>query len=134
MLSTRNPVLLRQLLINFDVLFSISNALTALVCMGASFRFDERAAALLLVSFPYFVMGPALGDANMVDIEVELRPLALGFGGLVFTSGIASYLPVHYSTTHLTHPPTYLPTPPHPTSLPLISYTPLPPSPPRQYF
>ena len=105
MLSSRNPVLLRQMLTNFDALFSTTNALIAFVCMGASFRFDERAAALLLISFPYFVLGCALGDATMVDMDFKLRPFGLGFSVLVFTSGNASYLPDHYSTTLLTHPP-----------------------------
>ena len=82
-------MLLRQLLTNFDALFSITNCLVAFVCIGASFRFDERAAMLLLVLFPYFVMAGAMGDATMSDNEFKLRTSALGFAGLVFTSGIA---------------------------------------------
>ena len=82
-------MLLRQLLTNFDALFNITNALIDVVCTCASFRFDERAAALLLVTFPYFVMGCALSDATMSDMEFKLRPSSLGFGGLLFTSGIA---------------------------------------------
>ena len=88
MLSTRNPMLLRQLLKNFDVLFGTSNALIALVCMGASFGFDERADALLLVSFPYFVLGIAFSDATMSDNEFKLLPFGLGSAGLLFTLGI----------------------------------------------
>ena len=89
MLSTRNPVLLRLMLTNFDALFSISNGALAMLCMGASFRFDERAAALFLVSFPYFVLGCALGDACMSDMEFKLRPSGVGLTGLVYTAGIA---------------------------------------------
>ena len=89
MLSARNPVLMRQLLTNFDALFSTTNCLIAFVCMGASFGFDERAATLLLVSFPYFVLGCALGDASMSDLDFKLCPSGFCFAGLLFTSGIA---------------------------------------------
>ena len=87
MLSTRNPVLLRLMLTNFDALFSISNGALAMLCMGASFRFDERAAALLLVPFPVFVCA-VLGDATMDDMDLKLRPFAFGFAILLYTLGI----------------------------------------------
>ena len=89
MLSSRNPVLLRQLLTNFDALFAITNALIAVVCTGASFRFDERAAALFLVPFPPFVCA-VLGDATMSDSDFKLRPFGLGVSILVSTSGTAA--------------------------------------------
>ena len=89
MFFSRNPALSRQLLTNFDALFSIANALVAMLCMGASFRFDERAAALLLVSFPYFVLGTALGDATMGDVEFKYRSYAIGAMVLILISGIA---------------------------------------------
>jgi len=85
---SRNPVLLRQMLTNFDALFSISNALMAVLCVGVSFGFDERAVALLLVPFPYFAFA-VLGDASMADMDFKLRPFAFGFGGLLFILGIA---------------------------------------------
>ena len=96
MLSSRNPVLLRLMLTNFDTLFSISNGALAMLCMGASFGFDERAAALFLVPFPPFVCA-VLGDATMSDNDFKLRPFGFGISILVFTSGIAAcyYLPVH---------------------------------------
>ena len=96
MLLTRNPVLLRLVLTNFDALFSISNGALAMLCMGASFRFDERAAALFLVPFPPFVCA-VLGDVTMSDNDFKLRPYAYGVSILIFTSGIVAryYLPVH---------------------------------------
>ena len=88
MLSTRNPVLLRHMLTNFDALFSIANGALAMLCMSASFRFDERTAALFLVPFPIFVFS-VLGDASMADMDFKLRPFGYSISILVFTSGIA---------------------------------------------
>lgn len=72
MLSTRNPELVRILLTNFDVLFNLTNFLIASLCLGASFGFDERAVAFLLVPLPIFAM-TVLGDATMSDTEFEIR-------------------------------------------------------------
>ena len=96
MLGSRNPALVRHMLTNFDALFNISNGALAMLCVGASFRFDERATALFLVPFPPFVCG-VLGDATMSDNDFKLRPFGFGISILVFISGIVAcnYLPVH---------------------------------------
>jgi len=72
MLSTRNPELLRRLCTNFDALFNILNILTASLCLGASFGFDERAAAFLLVPFPLYAL-VVFGDATVSDVEFDTR-------------------------------------------------------------
>ena len=86
MLSTRNPELLRRLITNFDAVFNICNLLVASICLGASFGFDERAAAFLLVPFPLFVF-VVLGDATMSDIEFEVRRHFLLASGLLAIAG-----------------------------------------------
>mmetsp|Transcript_15840 Transcript_15840/g.36938 ORF Transcript_15840/g.36938 Transcript_15840/m.36938 type:complete len:201 (+) Transcript_15840:76-678(+) len=86
MLSTRNALLLKHLLSNFDALFNISNMLVASLCLGASFGFDERAAAFLLVPFPVLV-ATVLADATMSDNEFKLRRVALLYGVLLLVSG-----------------------------------------------
>ena len=72
MLTTRTPELMRRLLVNFDVLFNLLNFLSASVCLGASFGFDERAVAFLLVPFPLFFF-IVLGDATTADEEFVTR-------------------------------------------------------------
>ena len=57
---------------NFDTLYNISNMLTASLCLSASFGFDERAAAFLLVPVPIFAL-IVMGDASMSDVDFELR-------------------------------------------------------------
>ena len=90
MLTSRNPDLVRLLLRNFDALFSILNFFSASVCLGASFGFDERAAAFLLVVFPLFVV-ILLGDATMSDFEFDTRCYFLSLSGLVAVSGTCAY-------------------------------------------
>ena len=86
MLLSRNPELLRRLSTNFDALFNIANLLTAFICWGASYGFDERAVALILV--PFFVSSlEVLGDATMSDFEFEIRRYFLLIIGLETVSG-----------------------------------------------
>ena len=87
MLSTRTPELMRQLMTNFDALFNILNFLSASVCLGASFGFDERAAAFLLVPFPLFFM-VVTGDATMADQDFDTRRYFLLLAGLLAVSGV----------------------------------------------
>ena len=54
----------------------------ASICLGASFGFDERAAAFFLVPFPLFVL-VVLGDATMSDTEFEVRRYFLLAAALV---------------------------------------------------
>ena len=75
---------------NFDALFNILNFLSASVCLGASFGFDERAAAFLLVHFPIFFM-IVLGDATMTDAEFDTRRYFLLLAGLVSITGACVY-------------------------------------------
>ena len=86
MLSTRSPTLIRRVLTNFDTLFNISNMLTASLCLSASFGFDERAAAFLLVPFPIFVL-ITLGDATVSDLDFKLRPYMFPYIILWVVSG-----------------------------------------------
>lgn len=88
MLGTRNPELLRKLLTNFDALFTILNCLAVALCLGASFGFDERAAAFLLVPFPIFGL-VVLGDATMADMDFKLRPYSYVVQLLFPLSGMA---------------------------------------------
>ena len=73
---------MRRLIANFDFLFNTSNMLMASLCLSASFGFDERAAAFLLVPFPLFVL-IGLGDASMDDTDFKLRQ-----GGYLLTVGV----------------------------------------------
>ena len=86
MLSTRNPTLMLQLFTNFDFLFNVSNMLTASLCLSASFGFDERAAAFLLVPVPIFAL-IVMGDASMSDVDFELRQGGYLLKVLYFVSG-----------------------------------------------
>jgi len=78
MLSSRSPELLRLLLSNFDALFNIGNFLGGSLCLCASFEFDERAAAFLLMMVPTFAV-IVLGDSTMSDFEFNLRQYFLLF-------------------------------------------------------
>ena len=80
-------MLVRQLLTNFDALFNIANILTAALCVSMSFGFDERSAAVLLVTFPTLVL-VVLGDTTMSDFDFKLRPYAYPFAVLIIASGI----------------------------------------------
>ena len=90
MLTNRTPELVRLLMTNFDALFNILNFLSASVCLGASFGFDERAVAFLLVPFPLFFM-VVLGDATMTDTEFDTRRYFLLISGLLAVSGVNAY-------------------------------------------
>ena len=87
MLLSRNLALLQRLSTNFDVLFNIANLLMAFICWGASFGYDERAVALLLVPFLISSL-MVLGDATMADVEfVDTRRFFLLIIGLNTVSG-----------------------------------------------
>jgi len=88
MLSTRSPMLIPQLLTNFDALFNIANMLAASLCLSASFSFDERAAAFLLVPLPTFVL-IVLGDTTMDAVDFKLRPYAYLLAVIINMSGIS---------------------------------------------
>ena len=103
MLQARNPELLRQLFQNFDALFNIFNMLTASLCLGATFGFDERAAAFLFVPFPLFTL-VVLSDSTMSDFEFDNRRYFLCVASLLPVTGewwaSASYLfATHGSST-----------------------------------
>ena len=91
LLSTRSPMLLRRMLTNFDALFNISNVLTASLCLSASFGFDERAVAFLLVPFPTVAL-IVLGDATMDDTDFMLRPYGYMCAVCFFMSAIVADL------------------------------------------
>ena len=68
-----------RLLGNFDALFNTVNFLTAMLCLAASFRMDERAAVVLLVWLPVYIC-IVLGEATMSDNDF----LKWWQGGYVF--------------------------------------------------
>ena len=70
-----------------DGIFNLVNVGVAFLCLSASFDWDERAAAVLLVILPTWTMF-IWGDATMSDFEFKVRRAFYFFGILVLTTGL----------------------------------------------